>query len=357
MKLSDFDYHLPEQYIAQVPANPRDASRLMVLRRSEDAIEHRIFRDITAYLRAGDVLVLNNTRVIPARIPARRADTSGKLEVLLLRRLDALRWLVLIGGKRADVGMEISFQRSDISAHVTEVRTGSQRVVAFNRPVEDVLQDLGEVPLPPYIHQPLSSAERYQTVYSDMSKDGSAAAPTAGLHFTPELLQTVQQLGVKLAFCTLHIGLDTFQPVRAEDITDHKIHSEWAELPQVSADIINNARNSGGRVIAVGTTSARTLESAAILSLGGTTDAPDRISPTAELGVVKPFADDTQLYIYPGYRWHLVDGMITNFHLPKSSLLMMIGAFLGHQKLMEVYEIAKAKGYRFYSLGDAMMIL
>jgi S-adenosylmethionine:tRNA ribosyltransferase-isomerase len=354
MNLSDFDYDLPEHYIAQEPAEPRDSSRLMVLDRDARTISHHHFRDIVDFIQPQDVLVMNTTRVIPARIPAQRADTGGKMELLLLRQLDDRRWRTLIGGKRAEVGMQISFEGAEVTAEVTEVLIDAERVVTFSQPVNDLLEQIGETPLPPYIHTAVADPERYQTIYS--RDEGSAAAPTAGLHFTPELMLALRDKGVKMAYCTLHIGLDTFQPVRVEEIERHKIHSEYAELSAENAHIINQAKLGGGRIIAVGTTTVRTLETAAILSAGG-----DPADPSSAEGIcgwrpVIAFNQDTNLYIYPGYHWRVTDAMITNFHLPKSTLLMMISSFAGREFVLQAYETAKAQNYRFYSFGDAMFI-
>lgn len=354
MKLNDFDYTLPEKCIAQTPADPRDSARLMLLDRADKAIVHRTFRDILDLVEPGDVLVLNSTRVIPARLLATRTDTGGKLEVLLLRQLDELHWRVLIGGKRADVGMPITFEGGAPEAVVTQKLEGAERVIAFERAVNDHLNQAGEMPLPPYIQTRLEDAERYQTVYS--KEMGSAAAPTAGLHFTPELLLALREKGVRFAYCTLHIGLDTFQPVRVEDIEKHKIHSERAELTNDNARIINEAKLAGKRIIAVGTTTARTLETAGILSAGGVSSKAQEISETCAWRPVIAFDRDTDLFIYPGYTWRVVDALITNFHLPKSTLLMMIASFAGRDFVLDAYHQAIESGYRFFSFGDAMFI-
>ena len=356
MNVSDFDYDLPESYIAQTPAEPRDSSRLMTLDRQTGGLEHHIFRDIVDMINPGDVLVLNTTRVIPARLRAIKADTGGALEILLLRQIDETRWRVLVGGKRADIGMPIAFPNSVVTAVVEEVLEGAERVIAFSEPVDALLAELGEMPLPPYIHTRLDTtqADRYQTVYN--RETGSAAAPTAGLHFTPELLLVLRDKGVHLAYCTLHIGLDTFQPVRVDEVEKHHIHSEWATLTAENARIINEGKLAGGRIVAVGTTSARTLETAGILSEGGV---PAKAYEPAEACPWRPviaFERDTDLFIYPGYRWRVVDALITNFHLPKSTLLMMISAFAGRENVLHAYETAKSEGYRFFSFGDAMFI-
>ncbi|MEQ8673377.1 MAG: tRNA preQ1(34) S-adenosylmethionine ribosyltransferase-isomerase QueA [Aggregatilineales bacterium] len=354
MKLDSFDYELPESFIAQEPVEPRDTSKLMVLDRVSQMIEHRHFRDIVDYLDPGDVLVMNTTRVIPARIPAFKSDTRGKLEILLLRKLDEFHWRVLIGGKRANVGTKIAFEGSDLEAEVTEVLEAAERIVRFNREVSNELDALGEMPLPPYIHHRLEDGERYQTIYS--RQEGSAAAPTAGLHFTPELFLALREKGVQFAYCVLHIGLDTFQPVKVDDIQNHKIHSEWAILTAENASIINQAKLAGKKVIAVGTTTTRTLESAAILSAGGDPEHPEAIGDICAWRPVIAFEKDTRLFIYPGYQWRVVDAMITNFHLPKSTLLMMISSFAGREFVLKAYEMAKDHQYRFFSFGDAMLI-
>ncbi len=354
MNINDFDYDLPEAFIAQEPAEPRDSARLMLLDRVQGRIAHHHFRDILEFITPRDVLVMNTTRVIPARLKAQRADTGGKMEVLLLRQLTETQWRVLVGGKRAEPGTRIAFEQAAITATVIEMLTDSERVIEFDQPVNAHLQTLGQMPLPPYIHSRVTDAERYQTVYS--RQEGSAAAPTAGLHFTPDLLLALREKGVKLAYCTLHIGLDTFQPVKVEDITAHKIHSERAQLTAENAKIINEAKLAGGRVIAIGTTTTRTLETAAILSAGGDPANPATSENLCPWRPVIAFEDDTRLFIYPGYRWRVVDALITNFHLPKSTLLMMISSFAGREFVLDAYETAKREGYRFFSFGDAMFI-
>ncbi len=340
MKTSDFDYNLPESSIAQTPLEPRDSSRLLVSHRDTGEREHRSFRDIGEYLRAGDLLVLNQTRVIPARICARK-ETGGRVELLLLHRRDHLTWEALVGGKGLRVGRLIEIEEGP-QAEIIELLDGSERLIRFSEPIEPYFSKVGNVPLPPYIHEKLDDPERYQTVYA--REPGSAAAPTAGLHFTPRLLEELQARGVKVAYVTLHVGLDTFAPVNEENPEEHKIHSEWCELPQETADLINQARQADGRVVAVGTTSVRTLESAANLQ--------SLIS-----NQISPFVGPTSLFILPGYEFKVVDAMITNFHLPKSTLLMLVSAFAGREKILETYEIAIQEGYRFYSFGDAMLIL
>jgi S-adenosylmethionine:tRNA ribosyltransferase-isomerase len=341
MKTSDFDYDLPESSIAQIPVEPRDSSRLLVLHRDTGELEHRIFREIGDYLRKGDLLVVNRTRVIPARIYARKA-TGGRVELLLLRREDELTWGCLVGGKGLRAGTKLRVEAGP-EAEITRELQGSERLIRFTEPIEPYFPSAGHVPLPPYIHEKLADPERYQTVYA--RAPGSAAAPTAGLHFTPGLLNGLEKQGVQIAFVTLHVGLDTFAPVTEADPGQHQIHTEWCELRLDTAEIINETRAKGGRIIAVGTTSVRTLESAA------------RYSSLGRFPRIAPFGGPTDLFILPGYRFSLVDAMITNFHLPKSTLLMLVSAFAGRERILETYEMAKRQGYRFYSFGDAMLIL
>ena len=354
MHIDQFDYDLPQHYIAQSPAQPRDSAKLMLLNKQTGDLQHAIFRDIIDHLHPGDVLVLNNTRVIPARLPVTKAETGGKAEILLLRQLDETRWRALIGGKRIHADTVLAIPNTDITAHIEQELEAAERVVRFSQPINAYLGDVGQMPLPPYIQNADADPERYQTVYS--RHEGSAAAPTAGLHFTPELLTALRDKGVKFAYCTLHIGLDTFQPVKVEHIENHKIHSERALLTPTDAKIINDAKLAGGRIVAVGTTSTRTLETAGILSAGG-----DPANPTATENMcpwrpVIAFERDTNLFITPGYQWRIVDAMITNFHLPKSTLLMMLSAFAGREHMLHAYETAKQHDYRFFSFGDAMFI-
>ena len=322
---------------------PRDSSRLLVLHRDTGEVEHRVFRDISSYLRAGDLLVLNQTRVIPARIYARK-ETGGRVELLLLRRRDELTWEALVGGKGLRVGKIVRVEDGP-AAEIVELLDGSERLIKFSQPIEPYFSKVGNVPLPPYIHEKLSDPERYQTVYA--REPGSAAAPTAGLHFTPRLLEELHTKGVKVAYVTLHVGLDTFAPVTEDNPREHKIHTEWCELPKETADLINETREAGGRVVAVGTTSVRTLESASRYSLIDNSTSEVRISS---------FVGPTSLYILPGYTFQIVDIMITNFHLPKSTLLMLVSAFAGRETVLKAYQTAIDKGYRFYSFGDAMII-
>ena len=353
MKVSDFDYDLPSEFIAQTPACPRDSSRLLHLDRASGEIGHLHFRDIVNLLMPDDVLVLNNTRVMPARLGARKAITGGKAEILLLRRLTATRWKALIRGRNVHEGTRLELKNGSISCTSVQRLKRGQHVIEFDRAIDEHLRGVGELPLPPYIHSALDDSERYQTIYS--SVDGSAAAPTAGLHFTTELIAQLQHLGVKLAYCTLHIGLDTFQPVTVDEVADHIIHSEFATLDTENAKAVNSAIRSGHRVIAVGTTSARTLESAAICRILDRS-AGHELDKNTGRSLVTPICGDTDLFIYPGYRWRVVDAMITNFHLPRSTLLMMLSAFAGRETLLSAYEIAKTEAYRFYSFGDAMFI-
>ncbi len=343
MQTSDFDYPLPDSAIAQTPVEPRDSSRLLVLRRDSGALEHRIFREIGEYLRPGDLLVLNRTRVIPARLYARKA-TGGRVELLLLRRQDDLTWQCLVGGKGLTVGKTIRVEDGP-SAEIVGLLNGSERLVRFDDPIEPYFPKAGHVPLPPYIHEKLTDPERYQTVYA--REPGSAAAPTAGLHFTPRLLGELQAQGVGLAYVTLHVGLDTFAPVTEEKPKEHKIHTEWCELPAETAEAINRTRASGGRIVAVGTTSVRTLETAAQRAALN----------TDHWSLITAFTGPTSLFILPGYKFKVVDAMITNFHLPKSTLIMLVSAFAGRETLLDAYQTAIREGYRFYSFGDAMLIL
>ncbi len=338
MKTSDFSYHLPKHQIAQEPVDPRDSSRLMVYDRSKDLVEHLLFSNLVGKLQPGDLLVLNRTRVIRARLFGNKTQTGGKAELLLLRENRDGSWQALVGGKGIRAGLEIQL---DNGPTVTVVRDlgGPLRDVSFAEPVNDFLDEIGHVPLPPYIHGKLQDPNRYQTIFA--REKGSAAAPTAGLHFTPDLLTKVREIGVNIAEVTLHIGLDTFAPVQEDDPQDHLIHTEWCRLPQSTADLINQTKNNGGRVIAVGTTCVRTLESAAVHSTGE----------------VSPFEGNTSLFILPGYDFKVVDGMLTNFHLPESTLIMLVSAFSTREKILELYRLAIEENYRFYSFGDAMLLL
>ncbi len=336
---ADFDYDLPQERIAQTPLEPRDSSRLLVMDRRGQSLEHAYFRDLGRYLRPGDILVLNQTRVIPARLYARKLPGGGRVEVLLLQREDDLTWEALVGGKGLKEGRRIQLENVpeiDLQAEIVQVLSGARRRLRFERPIDDLLTSAGHVPLPPYIHTPLADPERYQTVYA--RRPGSAAAPTAGLHFTPQLMSALQSQGVAFANVTLHVGLDTFAPVTEETPQEHQIHSEWCQVPVETVAAIHRARCLGGRVIAVGTTSVRTLESA------------------MQSGDLLPYEGATSLYILPGYSFRLVDAMITNFHLPRSTLIMLVSAFAGRESTLQAYRTAIQEGYRFYSFGDAMLI-
>lgn len=339
MKTSDFDYTLPLDRIAQRPLEPRHSSRLMVLNRVQKGLEHSTFWDLPIFLKPGDLVVINQTRVIPARIYAHK-PTGGKVELLLLNKRTDTIWEVLVGGKKMLAGSQLEVIGGP-KAVIDTVLDGSRRLVRFKSPVDDLLGAIGEMPLPPYIHEHLDDPESYQTIYANTS--GSAAAPTAGLHFTPELISRLEQLGINFARVTLHVGLDTFAPVTEVDPHNHQIHTEWCELDEVAANKINSTRKEGGRIIAVGTTSVRTLESAATCAVPGET--------------VSPLCGATDLFILPGYQFKAVDAMITNFHLPKSTLLMLVSAFAGREAVLDAYDVAIRGGYRFYSFGDAMLIL
>lgn len=367
MKTNDFNYHLPLELIAQRPLPQRDASRLMVLHRADGRLEHRRFTDLLDYLRPGDILVGNNSRVIPARLFGQK-PTGGKVEILLLENLDPTRWQALVGGKKLQMGAEILLENkdgllTDVTAAVTAVLDGPQRELTFSRPIDDDLDSLGHTPLPPYIHETLDDAERYQTVYS--RPPGSSAAPTAGLHFTGDLLMALRDKGVLFETVTLHVGLDTFKPVEADQVADHVIHSEWASLTTEAARRINDAKLAGGRLIAVGTTAVRTLETAACRSAGilgtlQTISARDAAGETSNMCPWKPvaaFEGPTDLFIYPGYKFRAVDALITNFHLPQSSLLMLVSAFADRAQIMQAYDTAVADQYRFFSFGDAMLMV
>lgn len=339
MKTSDFYFDLPEKQIAQVPLEDRTSSRLMVLDKQTGETKHQHFYDIMNYLNEGDCLVLNDTRVIPARLFGAR-PSGGKVEFLLLTRKDEKKWEVLVKpGKKARLGDEIIFGEGILKAKVEEVIEDGNRIVSFEYDgiFEEVLDRLGEMPLPPYIHEKLEDRERYQTVYS--KHEGSAAAPTAGLHFTKELLQQIKDKGVKIAYVTLHVGLGTFRPVKVEDILNHEMHSEFYQIDEENAALINETKKAGGRIISVGTTSTRTLESNA-----------------DEEGIVSARSGWTNIFIYPGYTFKCVDALITNFHLPESTLIMLVSALAGKEHTLAAYNEAVKEGYRFFSFGDAMFI-
>lgn len=339
MKTSDFNYYLPSECIAQTPIEPRHASRLMVLRRDRPEVEDSNFEQIGKYLNPGDVLVINQTRVIPARLFAHK-PTGGMVELLLLKRVEPDTWEALVGGKGLSAGVVVTVVNGP-RVEILQTLEGSRRLIRFLDPLDENLASIGEMPLPPYIHTHLENPERYQTVYS--KETGSAAAPTAGLHFTPELMRMLEKQGIQFARVTLHVGLDTFAPVKEDDPEEHVIHSEWCEVTEDAAAIINQAKENGKRVIAVGTTSVRTLETAA--------------QSTKIKNCVSAISGPTRLFILPGYEFQVVDAMVTNFHLPQSSLIMLVSAFAGREKVLAAYETAITRDYRFYSFGDAMIIL
>lgn len=340
MKTSDFYYDLPQELIAQTPAEPRDSARLLVYDRATKQISHRHFYDITDYLKKGDVLVVNNTKVLPARIYGKKEKTGGKIEFLLLKRLDLTRWEVILKpGRSAKPGTVFEFS-PQLKARVESVEEDGSRIVEFlyDGVFEDILSKIGEMPLPPYIKEKLQDKARYNTVYSKV--DGSAAAPTAGLHFTRELLQKVKDMGVEVVEVLLHVGLGTFRPVKVEDVTQHHMHSEYYSVSQEAADAINKAKQEGRRIVCVGTTSVRTLESAA-----------------DENGHVKAGSGNTEIFIYPPYKFKVVDCLITNFHLPESTLIMLVSALCSREEVLHVYETAVKEKYRFFSFGDACLFL
>lgn len=340
MKVSDFNYKLPEELIAQHPLEKRDSSRLMLIDKETGAIRHEVFSSLPEFIQEGDLLVMNDTRVLPARLLGVREDTGGHVELLLLNRLDARTWVTLAKpGKSVRTGRSFSFGDGALKAEVMEVREDGNRVVRFSYEgiFEEVLDRLGEMPLPPYIHEKLEDKERYQTVYS--KEEGSAAAPTAGLHFTPELLDRIRSKGAETAFITLHVGLGTFRPVKVKEITAHAMHSEYYSISEETARIIETARQEGRRIISVGTTTTRTLESV-----------------MRDHGRITATAGWTDIFIYPGFQWQMVDCLITNFHLPESTLIMLVSSFLGYENTMNAYRVAVAEKYRFFSFGDSMFI-
>lgn len=341
MKLSDFYYNLPEELIAQDPLENRTASRLMVLDKETGRIEHRVFSDVIDYLNQGDCLVINDTKVIPARLIGRKIGTDAGIEVLLLKRRENNIWEVLVKpGRKAKVGCKISFGDGILMGEIIDIVEEGNRLIQFTYEgiFEEILDKLGEMPLPPYITHKLKDKNRYQTVYA--KHEGSAAAPTAGLHFTEELLERIKEKGIIVARVTLHVGLGTFRPVKVDNILEHHMHSEYIHIEKEEADKINCAKENGGRVISVGTTSCRTLESA-----------------TDENGIVRPVSKETDIFIYPGYQFKAVDALITNFHLPESTLLMLVSALAGKDNIMNAYEEAIREKYRFFSFGDAMFIV
>lgn len=340
MKTSDFFYDLPEELIAQTPVEPRNSSRLMVLSRDSGAVEHKHFYNLPEFLKPGDCLVLNDTRVLPARMYGVREDTGAVVEFVLLRQHGNMLWECLAGpGKKAKEGYKFKFS-DKLSATVTEVMPDGNRMIEFRCDGDffTVLDEVGQMPLPPYIKEKLKDKERYQTVYS--KEAGSAAAPTAGLHFTKEMLESIKKSGVNIAYVTLHVGLGTFRPVKVEDVTKHKMHTEHFYIPGEAVDIINKTKKNGGRVICVGTTSCRTVESCA-----------------ARYGEIRSCSGDTDIFIYPGFEFKCMDGLVTNFHLPESTLIMLVSAFAGYDNVMNAYNTAVKEKYRFFSFGDAMLII
>lgn len=340
LKTSTYHYDLPQELIAQTPIEPRDHSRLLVYKRADGSIEHKHFYDIIDYLKPGDVLVINNTKVIPARLFGTKEETGAKIEVFLLKRLNLTDWEVLMKpGKRAKVGTLIKFSDRLLCKVIKDTEFGGKIVqFIYNGVFEDILSEIGNMPLPPYIHERLEDKERYQTVYSKYN--GSSAAPTAGLHFTKELLEKVKAKGIEVVEVLLHVGLGTFRPVSEDNILDHEMHSEYIEVTSEAADKINQAKKEGRRVIAVGTTSIRTLESAA-----------------TKKGEIAPCKKDTSIFIYPSYDFKIVDGVITNFHLPESTLIMLVSAFCGIEETLHMYNVAVKEKYRFFSFGDATLLL
>jgi len=336
---SDFYYDLPEELIAQTPVEPRDSSRLMVYNRQTDSVEHKIFHDVIDYLKEGDLLVVNNTKVYPARIYA-HAKTGGKMELLLLKRINLTDWESLVKpGKRAKIGAEF-IVNEELKFTVIDNAEGGGRIIrfSFDGVFEDILSRVGEMPLPPYIRAKLENKSRYNTVYC--KKEGSSAAPTAGLHFTEQLLEKIKAKGIRIAEVELQVGLGTFRPVKENDLTNHKMHTESYSITKENAELINSVKSSGGRIIAVGTTSVRTLESVA-----------------DENGLVRECSGDTSIFIYPPYKFKCVDCLITNFHLPESTLIMLVSALIGREKTLELYKTAVQEKYRFFSFGDAMVLL
>ena len=341
MKTSDFYYDLPKELIAQDPLEDRSSSRLLVLHRKSGRVEHRVFTDIVEYLKPGDCLVRNNTKVIPARLYGTRVDTGATIELLLLKRMENDVWETLVKpGKKARQGAVVSFGDGILTGEIIDVKEDGNRLIQFRYEgiFEEILDQLGQMPLPPYITHTLKDKNRYQTVYAKY--EGSAAAPTAGLHFTEELFQKLEEKGVLVANVTLHVGLGTFRPVKVDDVSKHHMHTEFYQVTKEEADKINKAKQAGGRIVCVGTTSCRTIESAA-----------------DENGVLKPGQGDTDIFIYPGYSFKMMDVLITNFHLPESTLLMLVSALAGKEQVMRVYEEAVQERYRFFSFGDAMIIL
>lgn len=340
MNTHDFYYDLPESFIAQTPVEPRDSSKLMVYDRETDTVSHRVFRDIREYLKAGDVLVINNTKVIPARLFGKKREGGREVEFLLLKKLELDVWeIIMRPGKKLRIGDYVDFSDKLCAEILAKGEDGVSKVRFYCDGVfEAVLDELGQMPLPPYITERLQDKTRYQTVYA--KQEGSAAAPTAGLHFTPQLMEEIRAMGVEIVEVMLHVGLGTFRPVKVDDVKDHKMHSEFFTVTEEAAKKVNEARAKGGRVFAVGTTSVRTLESA-----------------STEDGILHAMSGNTEIFIYPGYKFKCVDKLITNFHLPESTLVMLVAALTGRETILGLYETAKQENYRFFSFGDAMLIL
>ena len=340
MNVSEFDYDLPEELIAQHPNQKRDESKLLVLNKKEQSIQHKIFKNIIDYLQPGDCLVINNTKVIPARLYGIKEKTGANVEFLLLKRIENDKWEVIVRpGRKLQIGTRVNFGNGLLQAEIMDILPNGNRVVEFSYKgiFNEILDQIGLMPLPPYIKESLKEKDRYQTVYAE--HEGSAAAPTAGLHFTKDLLEQLKQKGIKIANVTLHVGIGTFRPVKVEKVEEHEMHSEHFYIKQEDVEKINSAKKEGKRVIAVGTTSCRVLESIA-----------------NDNGFVEKCEKDTSIFIYPGYKFKCIDGLITNFHLPKSTLIMLVSAFAGKKYIMNAYEEAKSNGYKFFSFGDAMFI-
>jgi len=351
LRTSDFAYHLPLESIAQTPIEPRDAARLLVMGRNSGKLIHANFHELGNYLSPGDLLVLNETRVIPARLFAHKIPTGGRAEILLLRQQETQTWEVLVGGHKLRAGRRLQIIGGPQAEIIADL-DGSRRLVRFDEPLDAYLPSAGHVPLPPYIHRVLTDPERYQTVYAQLP--GSAAAPTAGLHFTPELILRLKKMKIEFTTIVLHVGLDTFAPVTEDDPGQHIIHTEWCQVTSQAAQAINRTHQQGGRVIAVGTTSVRTLENAAATRQNGLLNPT---LPYSEHPVIIPYEGPTDLFILPGFEFRVVDGMVTNFHLPCSTLIMLVSAFAGRERILDAYNNAQQNGYRFYSFGDAMLII
>ncbi|OQY43468.1 MAG: tRNA preQ1(34) S-adenosylmethionine ribosyltransferase-isomerase QueA [Anaerolineaceae bacterium 4572_78] len=372
MHISQFDYNLPKNLIAQTPIEPRHASRMMIVNRTTGDIHHAQFSDLTNYIQAGDMLIANDSRVIHARLFGKKM-TGGKIELLLLKQINSHfsspnsqfeQWEVIVGGKRLKQNVQFTIDDTNLQGHIVKELSGAKRIVEFDNPLSEYLSRVGHIPLPPYIHKAVDDPERYQTIYNKI--EGSSAAPTAGLHFSHEMMLTLREHDIRLEYVTLHIGLDTFKPVTVEEIHQHAIHSEWASLSTDTAKAINHGKLAGKQIVAVGTTAVRTLETAALRSAGvhGSLQTVSEISAKARFDAhgdtqfaLSGFVGNTDLFIYPGYHFRVVDKLLTNFHLPKSSILMLVSAFAGVELIREAYAKAIENKYRFYSFGDAMLII